>query len=409
MARGGGGIGRAQVALLAIAAGATVGNIYYAQPLLPEMARDLGVAPREVGLVAVLTQLGYGLGMLLFVPLGDVIERRRLMLSLLAASTVALAAAGAAPSLPALAGAGLAVGLTSVVPQLAVPVAAHLAAPPERGRAVGAVMSGLLVGILAARTASGLVGAWLGWRSVFELAAALMVALGVALRALFPASPPEQSMPYPRLLASMVTLARRERTLREAALIGAGGMGAFSAFWATLAFRLAAPPFGLGPRAAGLFGLLGIAGALAASAAGKLADRIPPRDLGGAFLAVALAGFAPLLLFGDRLAGLAAGTVLVDLGIQGSHVSNLARIHALSPAERSRRNTVYMVTYFAGGAVGTALATWAWSSWGWSGVCAVGAGCLVSALLLWAVGRGRDRPGSPASAGSGFRSITTSE
>jgi predicted MFS family arabinose efflux permease len=346
--------------------------------------------------------------MLLFVPLGDVVERRGLMLTLLGGATAALAVAGAAPSLLVLAGASLAVGLTSVLPQLAVPVAAHLAAPPQRGRAVGAVMSGLLVGILAARTASGLAGAWLGWRPVFGIAAGLMVAIGLALRALFPPSPPEQSIPYLRLLTSMATLVRRERILREAALIGAGGMGAFSAFWATLAFRLAAPPFGLGPRAAGLFGLLGIAGALAASAAGKLADRFRPRELGGAFLAVALAGFVPLLLLGDRLSGLAAGTILLDLGIQGSHVSNLARIHALSPAERSRRNTVYMVTYFAGGAVGTALATWAWTAWGWRGVCAVGASCLAAVLLLWAAGRGRERPGSPAGARS-VLPITTSE
>ncbi len=386
---GGAGITRAQVALLSVAAGASVGNLYYAQPLLPQMARDFAAAPRLAGLVPMLTQLGYAAGMLLFVPLGDVVERRGLMLALLAAVTASLAATGLAPAFALLAGASFLVGLTTVVPQLAVPLAAHLASPPERGRVVGAVMSGLLVGILAARTAAGFVGERLGWRAVYFAAAALMVALGIALRALFPASRPGASLPFARLLASMLHLVRRERVLRDASLLGAGGMGAFSAFWATLAYRLEAPPFRLGPQAAGLFGLVGIAGALAASGAGRLADRLPARDVGGAFLAVALAGFGAFRWGGGSLAGITAGVVLLDLGVQGSHVVNLARIHALPPAERSRRNTVYMVTYFAGGALGTAAATWAWGRAGWTGVCAVGAGLVGLALAVWGAGRGR--------------------
>jgi predicted MFS family arabinose efflux permease len=225
---------------------------------------------------------------------------------------------------------------------------------------------------------------------MYVIAAVAMIALAVMLRALFPRSLPEQAMPYPRLLASMATLVRREPVLREASLLGAGGMGAFSAFWATLAFRLEAPPFGLGPRAAGLFGLVGIGGALAASAAGKLADRLPPRALGGAFLAIALGGFAALYFAGGSLWGIGLGVVLLDLGVQGSHVSNLARIHALSPAERSRRNTVYMVTYFAGGALGTALATAAWGRWRWAGVCVVGAAVLGASLSVWGARRRRN-------------------
>ncbi|HUL57642.1 MAG TPA: MFS transporter [Anaeromyxobacteraceae bacterium] len=393
---GGGGISRAQVALLAVAAGASVGNLYYAQPLLPEMARAFGVAAREAGLVPMLTQLGYAAGMLLFVPLGDVVERRGLMLALLGAVTASLVATALAGSFALVAAASFAVGLTNVVPQLAVPLAAHLAAPPQRGRVVGTVMSGLLVGILAARTAAGFVGERLGWRAVYVLAAALMIALAAALRALFPPSRPEKGMPYPRLLASMASLVRREGVLREAALLGAGGMGAFSAFWATLAFRLEAAPFHLGPRAAGLFGLVGIAGALAATAAGRLVDRLPARDVTAAGLAVALAGYGALLAGGDRLAGIAAGVVLLDLGVQGAHVANLARIHALPPAERSRRNTVYMVSYFAGGALGTAAATWAWSAWGWPGVCAVGAALLALPLLVWWAGRPRNRRAVPS-------------
>jgi len=384
------------VVVLAVAAGASVGNLYLLQPLLPEVARAFGTSARAVGLVSMLTQIGYGAGMFLFVPLGDVVERRGLMLLLLVAVSLALLAVAAAPSAAVLAGASLAVGMTTVVPQLAVPLAAHVAPPDQRGRAVGTVMGGLLVGILLARTASGFVGAHLGWRAVYAIAAAAMVALAAVLRALLPASEPDLSMPYGALLRSLFTIAREEPVLREAAVLGALGFASFSVFWSTLAFFLEASR-GLGPDGAGLFGLLGAAGALTAPLLGRLADRSSPRTNAGISLGVALAGFGIFAASGGALAGLVAGVLALDVGVQGNHVSNLARVHARRPEARSRMNTVYMVTYFAGGALGTAAGTWAWAGHGWPGVCATGAAFLVLALVLWT----RPRRAAPGPARGG--------
>ncbi|HEX7488942.1 MAG TPA: MFS transporter, partial [Anaeromyxobacteraceae bacterium] len=309
----------------------------------------------------------------------------------LGAATVALLAAAAAPSLPLLALASLAIGVTSVVPQLAVPLAAHLAPPAERGRAVGTVMGGLLVGILLARTASGFLGAHLGWRAVYVIAAGLMLTLAAALRGFLPRSPPEVSLPYPALLRSLFTLFAEEPVLREAALLGALGFAAFSVFWSTLAFFLEAR-LGLGADVAGLFGVLGAAGALAAPLVGRRADRTSPRSSAGLMLAIALAGFGARAATGHHLAGLVVGVLLLDVGVQGNHVSNLARVHARRPEARSRMNTVYMVTYFVGGSAGTAVGTWAWTGHGWAGVCAAGAGFVLAALGVWAVG---GRPPKP--------------
>jgi predicted MFS family arabinose efflux permease len=380
------------VVVLAVAAGASVGNLYLLQPLLPEVARAFGTSPRAVGLVSMLTQIGYGAGMFLFVPLGDVVERRRLMLLLLGAVALALVAVATAHTAAVLATASLAVGVTTVVPQLAVPLAAHLAPPEQRGRAVGTVMGGLLVGILLARTASGFVGAHLGWRTVYFAAAALMIALAATLRVLLPPSAPELSMRYGALLRSLFTIAREEPILREAAALGGLGFASFSVFWSTLAFHLEASR-GAGPDVAGLFGLLGAAGALAAPLLGRLADRTSPRANAGISLFLALAGFATFAAAGGTMAGLVAGVLLLDVGVQGNHVSNLARVHARRPEARSRMNTVYMVTYFAGGALGTAVGTWAWSGHGWAGVCVAGAAFLALALALWV------RPGRTARAG----------
>jgi len=372
------------VLLLAGTAASTVANIYYAQPLLPDMARSLGVSAGTVGWVPVLTQVGYALGLFLFIPLGDAVERRQLILALVLASAVALAGAAAAPGVGWLAAASLAVGVFTVVPHVAVPLAAHLAAPGERGRVIGFVMSGVLAGILLARAVAGLVGGALGWRAVYALAAAGMGMLSLALARLLPSAPPEREVRYPELLASLWTLVRHEPELRQASLIGAMGFGAFSVFWTTLAFFLETPPYRWGAEGAGLFGLVGLAGALAAPVVGRVADRRGPRFTTGAALALALASFALFALAGTNLVGLVLGVVLLDVGVQSAHVSNLARVHALDPGARSRRNTVYMVSYFAGGALGTWLGVRAWVRLGWPGVCAAGAAFVLAALLFWA-------------------------
>jgi len=270
-----------------------------------------------------------------------------------------------------------------VVPHVALPLAVHLAPPERRGRVIGTVMSGVLVGILLARSVSGFLGEALGWRAVFVVAAAVMVALGLALRALLPPSPPAASLRYPELVASLATLTRTHAALREAAVIAGAGFAAFSVFWTALAFHLAGPPFFRGSGVAGLYGLVGAVGALAAPVVGRLADRRGPLFTMGVALVIALASFGVFAALRDSLAGLALGVALLDLGWQSAHVANLARVQALDPAARGRLNTVYMVTLFVGGACGTWVGAHAWSRWGWSGVCAAGAAFFAAAIPVW--------------------------
>ena len=292
---------------MAVGSGLAVANNYYAQPLLAEMGRHFGASDRRMGTVAMLSQVGYAAGLLLFVPLGDRLERRSFILVMLGAVTVALLGVAAAPSFAWLAAASLAVGVTTITPQLLVPFAAHLAGPAERGRVVGTVMSGLLIGILAARTVGGLVGEHLGWRAMYVIAAAVMVALALALRGLLPRSEPEASgLSYPALLRSIGGLLREEPVLRQSCLFGAMSFGAFSAFWTTLAFHLAGPPFGYSSGVVGLFGLVGIVGALAAPLAGRIADRRSPRWTIGAGLACVLLAYGVLYGAGGTLWGLVA-------------------------------------------------------------------------------------------------------
>ncbi len=364
---------------MAIASGVAVANLYYNQPLLADMARAVRVSPEQIGWVAMLTQIGYAGGMLLFVPLGDALERRQLNVIMCAVSAAALIGVALAPNFSLLALTSLAVGLTSVVPQMLVPFAAYLAAPEERGRSVGMVMSGLLIGILLARTLSGYVGAQLGWRNMYWIASGMMVVLAVVLALALPDSRPRAHMPYGELMKSLVTLVRREPQLRESALVGAMMFGCFSAFWATLVFLLEGAPYHYGSQAAGLFGLVGVVGASAASLAGRLADVHHPRHMLRLALIVTAVSFLLFWTFGHQLWGVVVGVVLLDAGVQGGHVTNQTRIYRLLPEAQNRINTVYMVVYFVGGSIGTTLAAHAWEHWGWAGVCGVSLGMLVIA------------------------------
>jgi predicted MFS family arabinose efflux permease len=369
--------------LLTAAAGLSVSNLYYAQPLLPDVARTFAVSPTRAGVAATAMQVGYATGLLLFVPLGDLVERRRLVVALLLAVTVALLATSAAPTLPLLVAAGFVLGATTIVPQLLIPLAAGLAPAAARGRVVGHVVSGLLVGILGARVVAGAVGRLLGWRGMFVLAAALMLLLAIALRAWLPASPPAargEPTSYGALLRSLGTLARETPVVRDAAVLGALFFAGFSAFWTTLAFHLAAPPLGYGAAVAGSFGLLGITGALAAPLAGRFADRGSPRTAVGLAIGVNAAAWLAFVLAGGSLWGIAIGVVLIDAGTQAAQVSNQSRIYALPAALHSRLNTVYMVAYFCGGALGSVAGAAAWDRAGWTGVCGVGFGTLGAAL-----------------------------
>jgi predicted MFS family arabinose efflux permease len=267
----------ALVLLMAAACGAAVANIYYAQPLLDTIGRDFSVSDGTAGLLVTASQIGYAAGLILLVPLGDLLERRRLITLILLVTALALLATALAPSFSLLAAALLVVGVTSVVAQILVPLASTLAPEAERGRVVGKVMSGLLVGILVARTASGVIAELGGWRLVFGISAALMVSLSAVLHRALPRVRPATDLSYPALLRSVVELVRERPTLRLRMAYGALGMGQFSVLWTTIAFLLAGRPYHYGEATIGLFGLVGLAGALAAQVAGRMADRAAPR------------------------------------------------------------------------------------------------------------------------------------
>ncbi|APR81008.1 MFS permease [Minicystis rosea] len=361
------------IGLLAVAAGTTVANLYYNQPLLPAIAVSFGVDERAAGGIPVVTQLGYGLGMIAVVPLGDRVERRRVIVGMTALAAVALLAVAAAPSLGWLLAASLALGLASMVPQAIVPYAAGIAHPTERGRVVGNVMSGLLIGILLSRTVSGLVGARLGWQAMYVISAGSMLALAVVLRVLLPPQSPERRVPWGELYRSVLTLVRTEPVLQQHAFLGALTFAAFSLFWSTLAFHLAALPQHWGSGVAGAFGVVGVAGALAAPLVGRFADQRDPRIINGAALATVALSFVVLGLGGGSLLGLGLGVILLDLGAQANHISNQTRIFGLDAALRNRLNTAYMALYFAGGAFGSWLGTTVYARFAWPGVCVAGA------------------------------------
>jgi predicted MFS family arabinose efflux permease len=377
---------RLLVLLLAVTSGATVANLYYIQPLLNVVARAFAVSDATAGLLVTCAQVGYVAGLALLVPLGDLLERRRLMAGVLVCASAALAVCAAAPSFGVLALALVAVGSLSVVAQIAVPLASTLAAEHERGRVVGNVMSGLLVGILASRTLSGLVAQLGGWRLVFALAAIAMLVLAVAVRRLLPAIERHSTVPYRAALRSVLELIAQERLLRERMLLGALGFANFSALWTSIAFLLG-HDYGYDEAVIGLFGLAGAAGALVAPLAGRLADRGHGHRALGAFLVAVVASWGLLALGGSSLVALIAGIVLLDLGVQGAHISNQTAIYRLRPQARSRLTTAYMVSVFLGGIAGSLLSASVYGTGGWSAVCVLGAGVAGCAVIVWGVTR----------------------
>lgn len=376
---------------MALSCGLVVANIYYNQPLLAAIGHDFGVPDSQASLIATATQAGYTLGMLLLVPLGDKLERKHFMLWLLGGAALCLAGAALAPTFWILAGASVLLGMCSAVPQLLLPMAAALAPEADRGRIVGRIMSGLLLGILLSRTISGFVAAHLGgWRVVFGGASGLMLALGALLAWQLPRNYPSFRGSYQELMRSLGTLVRELPALRRSALVGMGAFGGFSVFWTTLAFYLASPAYHYGSDVAGLFGLVGAAGALAAPWAGKTADARGPRYTITLGVVLALASYLVLGVAGGWVAGLVVGVLLLDVGVQSAHISNQTLIFSLRPEARSRLNTVYMTGYFTGGSLGSLAGGLAWTHYGWPGVCLVGGAFVALALAAhWFYGRGR--------------------
>jgi predicted MFS family arabinose efflux permease len=372
----------ALVWLMALTCGLVVANIYYNQPLLAAIGRTFGISDSRASLLATATQVGYTLGMLLIVPLGDKLERKRLMLWMLLGAAICLGAAAFAPTFGLLLAASVFIGICSAVPQLLLPMAAHLAPEADRGRIVGRIMSGLLIGILLSRTVSGFVAAHLGWRAVFEGAAGLMLALLALLAWRLPTDQPTFQGTYASLMQSIFTLTRELPPLRRSALVGASVFAAFSVFWTTLVFYLESPAYRYGSDVAGFFGLIGAVGALAAPLAGSLADKRGPSYAITVGLALALVSYVVLGLGGGYLAGLVVGVILLDVGVQSAHISNQTLIFSLRPEARSRLNTVYMTGYFTGGSIGSVVGGAAWMHFGWLGVCAVGGAFVALALVV---------------------------
>ncbi|TDF99879.1 MFS transporter [Paenibacillus piri] len=371
------------ILFMATACGMTVANLYYNQPLLADIGRTFDVTAKQVGIISMLTQIGYAAGLFLFVPLGDMREKRQLLCTLLIAVAASLAGVATAQNLLWISVASLLVGITTVIPQMMIPLAAQLAPPAERGKVIGTVMSGLLIGILLARTVSGIVGGTWGWRTMFGIAAGMMIILAVIVRNFLPKSFPQSQLNYKELVLSIGKLIREQRTLREASMIAAMLFGSFSVFWTTLVFYIEGEPYRYGSEIAGLFGLIGVAGALAAPLSGRLSDRFDGKTIIGFAIVIALLSFVCFGLFGNHLWGLILGVFLLDLGVQGGQIANQSRIYSLVPEARSRLNTVYMVSTFLFGSIGSALGSLAWSLWGWNGVCAVGGSMTVIALLIW--------------------------
>ena len=366
--------------LMSVSAGLVAANIYYIQPLLRYICVEFDVGESRASGVALATQLGFAMGLLLIIPLGDKVANHRILrvdFLLLVSSLIAVATAG---SLRVLIVASFLVGFTSALPQLFVPMAARLANDENRGRAIGIVMSGLLIGVLGSRALSGAVGEMFGWRTVFYAAAIMMVALFVLLTLKLPRLEPTYEGSYFDLMKSIGHYFKKEPSLRLAALRGALSFGGLSAFWTTLVF-LMDDNFGYGSSVTGLFGLLGIAGALAAAQVGKLNDRMGKHKIIIVAISVSIVSWIVFLFSANSIAGIVVGVILIDLGQQALHITNQNIIFAKNPDARNRINTVYMVSFFLGGAGGTFLGALAWEHYQWMGVSLFGLSLLVAAML----------------------------
>lgn len=374
-------IGHKTVMLMAVAAGIIVANLNFIQPIEGLIATSYGISKASVGVVAMLTQLGYAFGLLLIVPLGDIFRRHRLIETMMILSIIALLAAYFAPTMPIFAIASTLIGITSVAPQILIPYAGYLAAPMHRGKVLGTVLSGLLTGILLSRSFAGLLASVLPWQTVYLVAAVLSAFLLVVLHKFLPKDPRgHNSLNYLRVIASLPHLLASQKHLQGSAINGFTLFGVSNVLWSTLAFYLAAK-FNYGSAVAGLLGLLGITGVLFAPIIGRLVDQYSPRLTVGAGIFFSALAFIIFWLAGHWLIGLIVGIVLLDLGTQFGQVSNQAIVQSLSHEAGSRNNSVFMFAYFMGGALGTFSSTFAWSHYGWNGVCVVAAIFLILALL----------------------------
>ncbi|TWC07303.1 putative MFS family arabinose efflux permease [Bradyrhizobium macuxiense] len=382
-----GALSPAVVLLFAVACGLSVANIYFAQPLLDTMARDLAITPAVIGVVVTLTQIGYAFGLTLIVPLGDLWDRRRLIVGQTALSAIALAIVGTAPNAFVLLAGMVLVGLLAVVIQVLVAYAATLAAPADRGRTIGTVTSGVVSGILLARFAAGALADLGGWRVVYLTSAALTLVLAALLARALPrhAPQPMAGSSYAKLLRSTVALFVEERVLRERAVFALLIFASFSVFWSSVVLPLAAPPLSLSHTTIGMLGVAGLAGALAARNSGQLADRGWGQRTTGLSLLLMLAGWVPIACLNTSLWLVVVGVLMIDFAVQAIHVTNQSLIVAARPEAASRLVGGYMVFYSIGTGFGAISSTMAYAAAGWIGVCVLGAAISAVALLFWVI------------------------
>ena len=378
--------------IFAITCASSVANIYYAQPLLDTIATSFDIDAARIGLVVTLTQIGYAAGLLFIVPLGDLVNRRKLIVAQALLSAIALAGVGSAPAAPFLFAGMVLVGLLAVVVQVLVALTATLARPEERGRAVGLVTSGVVIGILAARFVAGALADAGGWRAVYFSSAGLMLLMGLLLAYVLPRNIPVASTErYSVVLRSIPALFLREPVLRLRAGLAFLIFASFSTLWTAMVLPLSAAPFFLSHTTIGLFGLAGLAGALAASRAGRMADRGFAERTTGASLALLVFSWGAIGFLPHALAVFTIGVVLLDFAVQAVHVTNQSLIFAARPDAHSRLVGGYMVFYSAGSALGAIASTASYARYGWTGVCLTGAAFSLAALLLWAWSYARSR------------------
>ncbi|QMA55593.1 MFS transporter [Escherichia fergusonii] len=373
----------ALIVLMSIATGLTVASNYYAQPLLDTIARNFSLSASSAGFIVTAAQLGYAAGLLFLVPLGDMFERRRLIVSmtLLAAGGMLITASTQSLAMMIL-GTAL-TGLFSVVAQILVPLAATLASPDKRGKVVGTIMSGLLLGILLARTVAGLLANLGGWRTVFWVASVLMALMALALWRGLPQMKSETHLNYPQLLGSVFSMFISDKILRTRALLGCLTFANFSILWTSMAFLLAAPPFNYSDGVIGLFGLAGAAGALGARPAGGFADKGKSHHTTTFGLLLLLLSWLAIWFGHTSVLALIIGILVLDLTVQGVHITNQTVIYRIYPDARNRLTAGYMTSYFIGGSAGSLISASAWQHAGWTGVCLAGASLALLNLLVW--------------------------
>jgi predicted MFS family arabinose efflux permease len=384
------------IRLLAVACGLIVANLYYAQTLVGPISVATGLTPEAAGLIVTLTQVGYCLGLLFIVPLGDLLENRRLIIVALLASAVALATAASTSSPALFLAASMCIGLGSVAAQVLVPFAAHLSREAHRGQVVGKVMSGLLLGIMLARPAASLVADHLGWHAIFIGGAVAMAGLALVLWRRLPRRVPTATIGYPALLASMAHLLLATPALRRRAAYQAGMFGAFSLFWTTVPLVLAGPELHVSQTGIAIFALVGMAGAIASPIAGRLADRGRTTIATAVAMSLGVLAFVlPLAIHGSRpvtIGVLAIAAIILDMSVAANLVLGQRTIFALGAEVRSRLNGVFMALFFAGGAFGSALGGWVYAVFGWSGVLVAGMLFPLAALAYFAT----EARGAPA-------------